>query len=241
MNCEKFKNLIEEYLNGTVSDGQLAELKTHADGCPSCRAEFNRCVLMEDVVRQAFSSRTSAEQAKGLVLARLSAEANRRQHGSRYFAGWLSGKRTAIAASILLAAGLSLGFAIGRASIFKRTVAPITAQVPIRVAGLEGTVLVRHKGSDVWQVLEADSNIYLGDTFNSTVNSDFVLEMKDKSKIEVNQNSKLVLKLYNGETQFFLEYGRCTAALKSPHPPFFISTPHGRVEALGTEFTVTVE
>jgi ferric-dicitrate binding protein FerR (iron transport regulator) len=65
--------------------------------------------------------------------------------------------------------------------------------------------------------------------------------MKDKSTIELNQNSMLVLKLYNGETQFFLEYGRCTAALESPHPPFFIRTPHGRVEALGTEFTVTVE
>jgi ferric-dicitrate binding protein FerR (iron transport regulator) len=52
----------------------------------------------------------------------------------------------------------------------------------------------------------------------------------------------LVLELFNGETQFFLEHGECTASLNSPHHgPFFISTPHGQVEALGTEFTVTVE
>ncbi|HUT46836.1 MAG TPA: FecR domain-containing protein [Sedimentisphaerales bacterium] len=52
--------------------------------------------------------------------------------------------------------------------------------------------------------------------------------------------TRLVLKLYNDETQFFLEHGECTASLESPHGPFFISTPNGRVEALGTEFTVTV-
>jgi ferric-dicitrate binding protein FerR (iron transport regulator) len=51
----------------------------------------------------------------------------------------------------------------------------------------------------------------------------------------------LALTSYNGQTQFFLEHGECTANLEGPHGPFFISTPHGRVEALGTEFTVTVE
>ena len=51
----------------------------------------------------------------------------------------------------------------------------------------------------------------------------------------------LVLKSYNGQTQFFLQHGECTAALESPHGRFFIETPHVRVEALGTEFTVTVE
>jgi hypothetical protein len=47
--------------------------------------------------------------------------------------------------------------------------------------------------------------------------------------------------MYNGKTQFHLEHGKLAAALESPHPPFFVSTPHGRVEALGTEFTVNVE
>jgi ferric-dicitrate binding protein FerR (iron transport regulator) len=241
MTCEKYEKLIEQYVDGTISDEQLAELKTHAEECASCREEFDGCVLLEDVVRQAFSSRTSAEQARSSVVARVSAGPSSPAQRTRYGAGWLGGKRAAIAASILLAVGLSLGFAMGRAGIFKRPEAPLTAQVPIRIGGLEGTVLVMHKGSDLWQVLEAGSNVYLGDTFHSTAKSAFVLELEDESTIEVNQNSMLVLKLYNGETQFFLEYGRCTAALESPHPPFFIYTPHGRVEALGTEFTITVE
>jgi len=237
MTCEKYKKLIEQYVDGTISDEQLAELKTHAEECASCREEFDGCVILEDVVRQAFSSRTSAEQARGSVVARVSAEPSPPAQRTRYGAGWLAGKRAAIAASILLAVGLSLGFAMGRAGTDK----PTGAKVPMRVVKLDGTVLVRHEGLDAWQVLEADSVIHLGDTFHSTTKSAFVLEMEDKSTIEVNQNSMLVLKLYNGETQFFLEYGRCTAALESPHPPFFIRTPHGRVEALGTEFTVTVE
>ncbi len=149
-----------------------------------------------------------------------------------------AGKRAAIAAGILLAIGLLLGFTIGRAGKSARI--PLTAQVPISIGNIEGTVLVRHEGSDVWQMLDADSNIYLGDTFHSTAMSACVLKLDEESTLELNQNSMLVLKLYNGETQFFLEHGECTASLQSPHGPFFISTPHGRVEALGTEFTVTV-
>jgi len=241
MNCEKYKKLIEKYVDGTINDSKLAELKTHTQTCQSCREEFADCVGLGNVVREAFSSRTAAEQAKASLMARLAAEPSAPARRIRYGPTWLAGRRASIAAGILLAVGLTLGFAMGRASTDKPTGAPITAKVPMRIAKLDGTVLVRHEGLDAWQVLETDSTIHLGDMFHSTAKSDFVLEMKNKSTIEVNQNSMLVLKLYNGETQFFLEYGRCTAALETPHPPFFIRTPHGRVEALGTEFTVTVE
>jgi hypothetical protein len=149
-----------------------------------------------------------------------------------------AGKRAAIAAGILLAVGLLLGFTMGRAGKSVRT--PLTAQVPISAGKIEGTVLFRHEGSDVWQALDAGSNIYLGDTFHSTAKSACALNLDGESTLELNQNSMLVLKLYNGETQFFLEHGECTASLESHHGPFFIDTPNGRMEALGTEFTVTV-
>ncbi|MGD8500014.1 MAG: zf-HC2 domain-containing protein, partial [Phycisphaerales bacterium] len=116
MSCEKYKNLIEEYLDGTISDSQLGELKTHAGTCESCREEFDRCVLIQDVVRQAFSPRTAAEQAKASLLARLSAEPNRRLRPVRFGGAFLAGKRAAIAAGILLAVGLFAGFVLGRAS-----------------------------------------------------------------------------------------------------------------------------
>jgi ferric-dicitrate binding protein FerR (iron transport regulator) len=237
MNCEKYKKLIEKYIEGAISDEQAAELKRHAETCQQCREEFEQCTALEDAVKEAFSSRMSAEEGRSSVMARLSAEPNSAERRAQYNLGWLAGRRASVAAGILLAIGLTLGFYMGKASTDK----PTGAKVPMRIAKLEGTVLVRHEGMDAWKVLEDDSDIYLGDKFHSATKSGFVLEMEDKSTIEVNQNSMLVLKLYDGETQFFLEYGRCTAALESPHPPFFIRTPHGRVEALGTEFTVTVE
>ena len=238
MTCEKHKKLIEKYVEGTISEGQLAELKAHTETCESCREEFERCVLLQDVVRHAFSSRTSAEQAGASLVARLSEEPNLWLHPTRNGKALFAGKRAAIAAGVLLAVGLFLGFVLGRAGKPART--PLTAQVPISVGKIEGTVLVRHEGSDVWQALDVGSNIYLGDTFHSTAKSACALKLDEESTLDLNQNSMLVLKLYNGETQFFLEHGECTASLQSPHGPFFISTPHGRVEALGTEFTVKV-
>ncbi len=237
MNCEKYKNLINEYIEGTISNEQAEELKRHTETCERCREEFEQCTVLEYAVREAFSTSSSAEEGKASVMARLSAEPNTAVGRTQYNLTWFTGRRASIAAGILLAIGLTLGFAMGRASTDK----PTGAKVPMRVAKLDGTVLVRHEGLNAWQPLKADSTIHLGDTFHSTARSAFVLEMEDTSTIEVNQNSMLVLKFYNGETQFFLEYGRCTAALESPHPRFFIGTPHGRVEALGTEFTVTVE
>jgi ferric-dicitrate binding protein FerR (iron transport regulator) len=147
-----------------------------------------------------------------------------------------------MAACILLAVGLLLGFALGRAGSTPPADVPLPARVPtMTVADLQGTVLVRHGGSDVWRVLTTESVVHLGDTFHSAAKSGFTLALGGQSRIEVEQNSMLALTSYNGETQFFLEQGECTASLGSPHGPFFIRTPHGRVEALGTEFTVTVE
>ena len=237
--CEKYKNLIEKYIDGTISEGQLAELKAHTETCKSCCDEFERCILVQDVVKEALLSQTSAEQAGASIMARLSEEPNLQPAPTRFSTILYSGRRAAIAAGILLTVGLSLGFALGVTAKSART--QLMAQVPIGVSKIGGTVLVRHEGSDSWQTLETGSNVHLGDTFHSTARSVCRLEFEDESTIELNQNSMLVLRSFNGQTQFFLEHGECTAALESPHGPFFIDTPHGRVEALGTEFTVTVE
>ena len=236
--CEKYQNIILTYVDGTITDEQLTDLKTHTETCDSCRDQFERCVLLQDVVKHAFSSPKAADQAGASLVARLSEEPNIKLLPARLGTALFAGRRAAIAASVLLAVGLFLGFALGR--VGKPARVPHKAQVPIGVGKIEGTVLVRHEGSDVWQILDPDSNIYLGDTFHSTAKSAFVLKLDKKSTLELNQNSMLVLKLYNGETQFFLEHGECTANLESHHGKFFINTPHGRVEALGTEFTVTV-
>jgi hypothetical protein len=248
MTCEKYKNLIEKYIEGTISDEQLAELRNHTETCESCREEFKRCLLLQDVLKHSLSSQTTAGQAIASVTSKLSAKSGRRLQLGLHGTTLSVRRQAAVAAAIILAVGLLLGFALGRAGTGRPLTAPLSARVPINIGRLEGTVLVRHKDSDMWQTLRAGSNVYLGDTFHSAARSACVLKLDNKSTLELNQNSMLVLKSYacpepgrrNGQTQFFLEHGECTASLESPHGPFFINTPNGRMEALGTEFTVKV-
>lgn len=236
-NCDMAKNLIEKVLERIISEAELAELRSHAETCEACREEFHRCSLVEEVVKDAFICQTAAEQARTQVLAKLTVQP--RPQVSAVRLPWM---RFAAAASVILGIGLLLGFVAGQMRLTEPPPKPPLVQVPMQVGDLEGTVLVKHESSDVWQPLQSGAPVYLGDMFHSTPRSGFVLELEDnKSTIEVNQNSMLALTSYNGETQFFLEQGECTASLQSPHDPFFIRTPHGRVEALGTEFTVTVE
>ena len=240
MNCEKYKSVVEEYLDGTIGEEKLAEFENHTRTCESCRGQFNRCVLMQDVIKDALSSRMTAEQAGTSLVAELSAGSSRPIRPVGSGAVLSMGRQAAVAAGIVLAIGLFLGFALGRAGIGKPTGVPLARQVPISVDDLEGTVLVKHKGRDVWQALKSGSNIHLGDTFHAAARSTCVLRLDAKSTLELSQNSMLALNVYNGRTEFHLEHGELAADLASPHSRFFISTPHGRVEALGTEFTVTV-
>jgi ferric-dicitrate binding protein FerR (iron transport regulator) len=238
--CEKYRKFIEKFIEGTIGDEQLTELKSHTETCESCREEFKRCVLIQDVLRHSLSSRTTGGQASASVMSKLSAKPDRRLQPALHGTTLSLRRQAAVAAAIILAVGLFLGFALGRAGTGRPLTVPLSARVPIDIGRLEGTVLVRHKNSDIWQTLQAGSNVYLGDTFHSAAKSACVLKLDDKSTLELNQNSMLVLKSYNGQTQFFLEHGECAASLESPHGPFFISTPNGRMEALGTEFTVKV-
>jgi len=233
-NCRKYKDLIEKVVDGTISDSELFQLKAHTDTCPACREEVDGFNLMQEVITEAFCSPKGARQAGAQVLDELSTQPHRqsRNMGRRW---------RPIAAGFLLAIGMTVGFGLGTAGFGTLGNLKLAAEVRLRVLDIEGTVLVKHTGSDMWQTLETLSTIRLGDTFHSTAMSGFVLGVDKESTIKVNQNSMLVLKSYNGQTQFFLEHGECTAALESPHGRFFIETPHGRVEALGTEFTVTVE
>ena len=235
-NCKKYKDLIEQYLDGTITESQLNELQKHTQTCVLCRREFEKSILLQTTVMDAFSSTLTTEQARASVIAKLPKKEDQRIAGA-HPAGF-AGKQIAAAACTLLAVGLFTGFLLGRTNFANLQLAN---KVSMQVAELKGTVLVRHKDSDTWRTLTPDTSVRIGDTFHSAAKSSFTLKLDAKSKIEVEQNSMLVLTSFNGETQFSLEHGQCKASLESPHGPFFIDTPHGRVEALGTEFTVTVE
>jgi ferric-dicitrate binding protein FerR (iron transport regulator) len=241
IDCDKCRDYVEQCLEGVISEQAFEELKTHVGQCPSCRQEFEQFELLQEVVRDAFASSTEPAVAKEKVLAGLAERPDvPRERVAPWAVALANRRQMAMAASILIGIGLIFGFAMGKVSSDRMPGERLAAIVPMEVADLEGTVLVRHADCDIWHALKQDSSVHLGDTFHSTAQAGFALTMEDESRIEVNQNSMLTLAMYNGQTQFFLEHGECTAALESPHPPFFIKTPHGRLEALGTEFTVTV-
>jgi len=232
--CRRYQDLIEEYLDGTIDGSRLQELKAHAAACERCAEELRRSDMMREVIVDAFEPPTTAKDAAARVMAKCPNRPHKVE--VQAFPG-----RLAVAAGILLAAGVIVGFALGRSgSVSPDELAALT-RAPMRVAGLEGTVLVRHEGSDAWRSLKSDAAVYLGDTFHCTSRSNLTLEVGDRSTLEIVENSMLALMSSDGQTRFHLEHGHCRASLQSPHGPFFISTPHGRVEALGTEFTVTVE
>jgi hypothetical protein len=234
MNCEKYTELIEKYLSAEIKETELEQLEDHIGECESCRKKYEQLDRLEKIVKESYTSAISAETACETILSKLPAN---RPVSARVIS---FNKWSAIAACILIGISFLFGFIVSRVDD-KRISIPTTAKVPMKVAQLEGTVLVKHENSELWIPLSSESEIYVGDTFHSAAKSSLVLEVENQSTLELNQNSMLVLKLYNGETQFYLEYGKLAAALESPHRPFFVSTPHGRVEALGTEFTVNVE
>ena len=236
MDCQTWRDLLELYLDGALSSDQLAELRAHADGCASCRREYDRANLMQSVVEDALLPRTPPEKAAAALLEKLPSTPQ-----PPVSMAWRSWTRRAVAAGLLVAVGLGFGLALGNKDFLQPTTGTRRTEVPFAVTRLTGTVLVKHAGATTWSEVEPGSPVYLGDTFHSTPKSGLTLTLDTDSTIVLEQNSMLALTLYNGETQFYIEHGRCTATLENEHPPFFITTPHGRVEALGTEFTVTVE
>jgi hypothetical protein len=245
MDCQKAKELTERLVDGTISSEQERELIGHGETCQTCREEIQRITLVGEVIGDAFLPQTAGAHAKARVLTRLSETPSSAARTAGIGINWRPWFRSGIAAAILLAVGLLIGLNVGGPPVGGPSVEgpPDTAslrQVPMRVSEIEGVVLVKHEDSDAWQPVEPNAPVYLGDTFHPTARSTMILALKDDSTIKLDQNSMLALTSYNGQTQFFLEHGECAANLESPHGRFFISTPHGRVEALGTEFTVTV-
>lgn len=231
MNCNEYKVLIEKFIEGTIEKDKLDVLKEHVQDCQQCREEFQVASNMASVLKQSLCPEVALDKAVDKVLSGVRSPKHRSANKSVFaFKKW-----AAVAACILV------GFVLAKIGDIKQAGTLASIKVPMKATEINGTVLVRHSNSDLWQSLTSDSQVYLGDTFHSTAKSGFVLVLKDGSTMALAQNSTLQLKEYNGQTDFYLTYGKVDSDLRSPHSPFFISTPHGRVEALGTEFTVSVD
>jgi hypothetical protein len=231
MNCQNYQIILDAYIDGTVTPQQIQQLEAHIQSCETCRREYETHRKMKLVLGECLTLSEPSEQTIQSIMT--NAASQEIASGSTIGFFWK------IAASILLIAAVGLGFMAGR--FLPATPSINAVQVAYQIKSLEGTVLVRHTGTEIWRPLAKDSAIYVGDDFLSTPNAKVVFAVGAKSFITLTQNSMLVLKTVADTTELYLANGNLDASLESPHGPFFVTTPHGRAEALGTEFTINVE
>ena len=236
MTCPHTQLYQTSILEGTLGADERRQLQQHVQDCEPCQAAFQEMDLLETVLQEALATPSSAQQAAAEVLQRLQNESGREPQAALSTARILCLRRWCAAAALLL-----MGILVGRALQPRQPGLSPLHERPMRVAQIKGTVLVNHQGSDTWRLLEEESRIYQGDTFHTTAAAALVLSLDDTNTVRLAQNSILVLEACDSDnTQFYLQHGQCTPVLHGPHGPFFIRTPNGRMEALGTEFTVKV-
>jgi hypothetical protein len=229
-----YPNLMDKYLDGTIEMAELGILKDHTRQCPECSRKLKEFDNMQIILSEALASPSmTAAQVKEKI--RTMPAVGDTAKPLRFMIRW-----AALAAGIMLTVGILAGFEL--AQITKQSGREVKGMLlPVRIGQIEGTVLVKHSGGMVWKELNSLSGIYLGDMFCSTAKSTLTLLPDEKSKIVLAASSTLVLEEYDGRTELRLAAGALSADLASPHGPFFVSTPQGRIEALGTVFTVSVE
>lgn len=239
MTCKDYQELIEKHLDGFLQEAELDALQKHAEQCPACQEALRAVTGVQTVMREAFTPRTASARARDAILSRLAKTPSPARSASRRLAPLFARRRVAMAAGVLIV-GIIIGAGAVRLRLGPRMGMEVRAPVPIRLSQLEGTVLVKHRGTETWQEMTLSSPLYLGDLLQSLPNSKVTLKLPDGSTVALAPNSSLSLEVCDGGVELALQWGSIQAGLASPHPPFVVRTPQARVEALGTEFTVTV-
>ena len=231
MNCNEYKELIDEHIEGCLEKEQLEQVRLHCNECQECKREFMFASNLGSVLKHSLVTELSVEQAEGNVVDGLDATAVAGRAGVIFRVN----KWVAAAACMLI------GFGLAQLAGLYKTHGVVGVKVPIKAENIVGEVLVRHGEVQTWQSLKADDDVYLSDTVLTAGKSGVVLAFDDGSIMKLEENTAITLNEFNGKIDFYLTDGKVHSDLRSPHAPFFISTPQGRVEALGTDFVVSVD
>jgi hypothetical protein len=159
----------------------------------------------------------------------------------RMLHGAMRARARRLAPFCLAAAGILVGVGLVLLIQTAQRQLGLGRQVPIRISAIQGPVLVKHTGTATWEELSAGAALRVGDQLWSGSASSINLTLKDNSLVTLNASGVLSLKHHDGRVEFELTHGTMRAVLHEGHPPFVVRTPQGRLEALGTDFTVSVE
>jgi hypothetical protein len=232
MNCQNYQLILDAYIDGTVTPQQIQQLETHVQSCETCRREYETHRKMKLVLGECLTMSEPSDKNIQSVLANVSTQDFAADTIPASTFRWLG---YAAAAGIFLAIGVLIG------SWDKIQIISTQHQsLAISVTNLKGDILIKHPWENSWKTLAVNEPIYKGDAFLSLNQSAVRLVLGPNKYVELDQNSSLNLMQYNGQTEFGIAYGTVKSSLDGPHEPFFISTPQGRLQALGTEFIVKV-
>ncbi|MHC4629215.1 MAG: FecR domain-containing protein [Planctomycetota bacterium] len=231
MACEAYKTSFHKYMEGILEQQALEDLQQHIETCSQCRAEQREFSYMQDILRDSMNPSDSCKQKISQAITDLNIQPQKGIPSRTALAAFL---RYGAAAAVFLIVGLHIGS--------RQSPKPVPQQKPLNVAvsELQGDVLVKHAWEDGWKRMTSEESIYKGDAFVSLHQASLILSLGTNNTVSLNENSSLDLLEHNGQTEFGIEYGTVKAKLAGPHEPFFIRTPQGRFEALGTEFIVRV-
>jgi hypothetical protein len=234
MSCKPYQIKFQNYTEGIITPHDLEDLQRHSKQCKECGRSFEEFRQMQEMLTDSLGNQNNSN-AKKKLSAKI-AQQNiayprpvRSQFGSARWLGY------AAAAGFFLAIGVLIGSWDKIQVISKQP-----KSLAISISNLQGDILIKHPWEISWKTLAANEPIYKGDAFLSLNQSAVRLVLGPNKYVELDQNSSLNLMQYNGQTEFGIAYGTVKSSLDGPHEPFFISTPQGRLQALGTEFIVRV-
>jgi hypothetical protein len=234
MSCKAYQTIFEQYTEGIINQHDLEDLQRHIKQCDDCRRTYQEFTQMQEILADSLADQNSDVLKKKLSakIAQQNISYPRPSRSHLGFARWLG---YAAAAGFFLAIGVLIG------SWDKiQIISTQHKSLAISVSNLKGDILIKHPWENSWKTLGASEPIYKGDAFLSLNQSAVRLVLGPNKYVELNENSSLNLMQYNGQTEFGIAYGTVKSSLDGPHEPFFISTPQGRLQALGTEFIVKV-
>ena len=231
MTCKAYETSFQRYTEGILEPQPQEDLQQHIKTCSACKAAYREFSHMQEILEDSLNPPTTCRQTISLAIADIDIPAQRHVPARLSLVPLL---RYGTAAAVFLVIGLFIG-----SHQSPNPVSPLNP-LTITVSQLQGNVLVRHTWENSWKQMTPAESIYRGDAFLSLHQASMVLSLGKDNTVLMNENSSLSLLEYNGKTEFGITYGTVKATLDGPHDPFFISTPQGHFEALGTEFIVRV-
>ncbi len=245
MKCKEFKILIDDFIEGALPSGQLAQFEEHMKECSSCSKEYAETANLLEMVNILPKDVTPRHDLWSNIESRISDGRGRIFSFRSLSSGDLSpagrdidrkNKYLKYAAVSLIAAMILVALL---PSIFLDKDTPILNKVNIpywKVTTLQGTSV---SGANIMKGVDS---LKPGEWLETKDSSRAVLDVPGLGKVTIEPNTKIqFVKSDTGEHRISLEYGTIKADINSKPRTFFVDSRSATAVDLGCSYTYTVQ